>query len=138
MGKRIVVILQILVVLISILLTRFLDMNYQSSLLTRVFSESIIVYMPVAVFGVYLVAYDEGSINRILKKRFLTRIGELSMYSFLIHYLVLQYVHMITTNLFYNNNISNITVCVIAMIITAVLTYIYIFGEKYLNKSKII
>ena len=47
------------------------------------------------------------------------------MYTFLIHYLVLQCMHMIITNLVFKN-VSSVIVCVIAMTVTAVMTCMFI------------
>lgn len=53
------------------------------------------------------------------------------MYAFLIHYLVIQYTHIVITNLI-SENASSLVVCVIAMIVTAGLTWIYLIVKKRL------
>ena len=53
------------------------------------------------------------------------------MYAFLIHYLVIQYTHIVITNLV-PENASSLIVCAIAMIVTAGLTRIYIKVKKRL------
>ena len=94
-------------------------------------SESIIVYMPVAILGIYLIAQDQGIINRYLMNKCLSRVGGVIMYAFLIHYLVIQYTHIVITNLV-SENASSLIVCAIAMIVTAGLTRIYIKVKKRL------
>lgn len=57
--------------------------------------------------------------------------GGVSMYAFLIHYLVIQYTHIVITNLV-SENASSLIVCAIAMIVTAGLTWIYIIVKTRL------
>lgn len=57
--------------------------------------------------------------------------GGVSMYAFLIHYLVIQYTHIVITNLV-SENVSSLIVCSIAMIVTAGLTWIYIIVKTRL------
>ena len=120
--------LQMVVIIVSILLTWFLNADYQVSLFAKIMSESVILYMPVASWGIYLIAQDQGIINRYLTNKYLTRVGDASMYAFLIHYLVLQYTHIVISNLV-SRNACSLIVCVIAMIETAGLTWIYIRGD---------
>lgn len=125
MSSKMIVMLQGGVILASVLLTGFLNADYEISFIASVMSESIIVYMPVAILGVYLIAQNRGGVNRCLKSKWLSDIGNVSMYAFLIHYLVLQYTHMIITN-FISENVSVYVLCVISMLITAGLTWFYI------------
>lgn len=131
MENKKITALQIIVISVSVLLTWFLNVDCQEPWFFKIMSESIIVYMPVAILGIYLIAQDRGIINRCLMNKCLARVGEMSMYAFLIHYLVIQYTHIVITNLI-SENASSLVVCVIAMIVTAGLTWIYLIVKKRL------
>ena len=124
-----IALLQVGVILASILLTSFLNADYQIPFIASVMNESIIVYMPVAILGVYLIAQNRGWVNKCLKSKWLSSIGNVSMYAFLIHYLVLQYTHMVITN-FISENISAYVLCAISMLITTGLTWLYIKAKN--------
>ena len=129
MSGKMIALLQVGVILASILLTSFLNADYQIPFIASVMNESIIVYMPVAILGVYLIAQNRGWVNKCLKSKWLSSIGNVSMYAFLIHYLVLQYTHMVITN-FISENISAYVLCAISMLITTGLTWLYIKAKN--------
>ena len=117
--------IEMLLCIISILARWFLNAKIGGSILIGALSEYIVVFMPIALIGVYVIADGKGIINDFLSNRVLVQIGNVSMYAFLIHYLVIQYVHMFIVN-FVVEEASTFAVTIASMLLTAVLTLVYL------------
>lgn len=95
------------------------------NILWKVFAETSIVFMPTSCVLVYLVACERGCIIRQLNSQCLMYVGGISMYTFLIHHQVIQYVHMAYAN-FISRDVNVYVMSAIAFVVTVTATEMYI------------
>lgn len=105
----------------------------QSNLFLLAMHNSTTIFIPIAVIWIYLFTINNGIITKILTNRLFMFIGNISAYTFLIHYVVTQY----TNNALGFLNIElpmniKLVVIFIEFIITILLTLLYkkFKGEK--------
>lgn len=132
-----ITILQLITIILAVALTFFLEMNYQSYLSYNVISEPIIIYMLVVMLMTYLVATNKGIINCLFKNIILSYVGKMNIYAFLIHNLVIQYTHILMSNLL-SEDVNPIILSVISLLVTYIITYIYIRINSYFVKGKLL
>lgn len=132
-----ITILQSITIILAVALTFFLEMNYQSCLSYDVISEPIIIYMLVVMLMTYLVATNKGIINCLFKNKILSYVGKMNIYAFLIHNLVIQYTHILMSNLL-SEDVNPIILSVISLLVTYIITYIYIRINSYFVKGKLL
>ena len=91
------------------------------------------IFIPIAAVWIYLFTINKGIITRILTNRVFIFIGNISAYTFLIHYVVVLYTNSALGyfNLILTNNVKSIVI-IFEFMITVLLTLLYkkIKGEN--------
>lgn len=100
-----------------------------------IIANSSILAMPLSCLTVLLAATECGVCSRILRSKAMVYIGNLSMYTFLIHQQIIQYTHIIYANAL-SRTVNLFVVALISMIITWILTVLYIKIIKEANKKR--
>ena len=88
------------------------------------------IYIPIATAWIFLFAENKGIISRILSNKFFVFIGNISAYTFLIHYVLIQYIYNVLIYLKIDRSLKlNLSIIVFEFMLTIVLALLY-------NKSK--
>lgn len=91
------------------------------------------IYIPLAVMWIILFVYNKGIITKLLTNRITVFIGNISAYTFLIHYVITQYINLAKKLLNIDlSRLQNILLIFIELFITVVATVIYM---KITNKK---
>lgn len=112
----------------------FVDYS-QNAWLTRT-----LIFIPFSAMIIYLFAIRKGFVTKITDNKMLVWLGNISPYLYMLHYIIIRYVRLLLSHYVFVD-IGNVEVCVIAFIITLLLSNIYIVVErsmKLISKRKYI
>lgn len=94
-------------------------------------SKGVIWIIP-NILIIYVFAFEQGFVSKMLKYKILVKLGDLTMEAFLIHQVIIKYVYLIIGY----NNINKYSVLIFILIVTIIISYvIYESNRKYLSKS---
>lgn len=96
-----------------------------------------VVVIPVNFIAVYLLARARGVLSALLSNKLLVKLGNVSGYTYIIHYVVLRYIYIILYRFDMQDTSSRI-VALITFVITLFLTYIWINVINIMRKRKYI
>lgn len=101
-------------------------------LLSFIISVGCSYYSMLFTVALYVFSYEKGSISKVLKSGILQKLAKISFEFYMIHELILIVFRKVFVNLEYHWLITNIIICIPALIISMVLA---MFMNKYVTKS---
>jgi len=85
-----------------------------------------IIVIPGIILLVYLLAQSKGVISEFLSKKNMVKLGNISGYTYITHYVVLRYIYIILYR-FGMENMSPLLVAAVTFILTIISTHIYLY-----------
>lgn len=120
---------------VLLLISFFLSASDYSNIIIEVLTTSSIIYLPISVWLVYMLATDRSiCFGKVCKSAIFVKLGNISPYGFLIHMVILSYTE-ICVDKFIRIPISPIFMVGVEFIITVVVSVIYMRVESIVKAN---
>lgn len=119
--------------LLAILFSEYIYESQRSFLGKEAFRYTIL-FTPSSVLLIYIFALGSGYISKLLTKKPLIFIGNISGYAFLIHMVVLKFIKLIYRNI-YSTEINKYLLFIITFTITVILSVAYLHADSFIRRS---